>query len=233
MGQQGSKSTIEARVVFQRVGAMETCQKKDTCSSPTSVVRIQKKMTNQACRQSSNRALEKSAHHSWPHSSCDAGGLVYVIDSPTGGVWVKPGEKWSRSWYNNENFSHCANDGSQASRDWLDGCASSVVASSELQDASDLGSPAEVHLRGARNTVEVDLYGLSDMEKLSGLICNLLIYTGRLYSVSGWGRGKKRCRVPCEIRTCGSFFRSNDMLFPAWFWAITSVDEEWIHWNTF
>lgn len=90
MGQQSSKSTIEARVLFQRVGAMDT--KKGACSTPTSVVQIQKKVTSQAaCLHSSTRALEKSTHHSRPQSRCDAGGLVYVMDNPTGGVWVKPG----------------------------------------------------------------------------------------------------------------------------------------------
>lgn len=98
MGQHGSKSTLEARVIFQRVGAVDMHQKSDLCSTPASVVRIQRKVTGQApCFHSSTRSLEKSTPHSWPQSRCDAGGLVYVMDNPTGGVWVKPGEKWSRS----------------------------------------------------------------------------------------------------------------------------------------
>ncbi len=98
MGQQGSKSAIEARVIFQRVGGVDMCQKTDACCTPASVVRIQKRVTNQtACLHSSNRSVEKSAAHSWPQSRSDSGGLVYVMDNPTGGVWVKPEEKWTRS----------------------------------------------------------------------------------------------------------------------------------------
>lgn len=98
MGQQGSKSTIEARVVFQRIGGADMCQKTDACSTPASVVRIQKKVTNQAaCLHSSTRSLEKSTIHSWPQSRSDNRELEFVMDNPTGGVWVKPGEKWSRS----------------------------------------------------------------------------------------------------------------------------------------
>ncbi|KAK9539197.1 hypothetical protein VZT92_004319 [Zoarces viviparus] len=98
MGQQGSKSSIEARVVFQRVGAADMCEKTDACCSPASVVRIQKKVPGQAaCPRSSPRPLEKSAAHSWTQSRSDTEGLVYVMDNPTGGVWVKPGEKWTRT----------------------------------------------------------------------------------------------------------------------------------------
>lgn len=98
MGQQGSKSSIEARVIFQRVGAADMCPKTDAFSTPASVVHIQKKVGSQpACLHSSARTLEKSAPHSWPQSRCDTGGLVYVMDNPTGGVWVKPGETWTRS----------------------------------------------------------------------------------------------------------------------------------------
>lgn len=92
MGQHGSKSTIEARVIFQRVGAV------DACCSPASVVRIQKKVSGQSPRlRSSPRPMDKSTTHSWSQSRCDTGGLVYVMDNPTGGVWVKPGEERTRS----------------------------------------------------------------------------------------------------------------------------------------
>lgn len=98
MGHQGSKSSIEARVIFQRVGAADMIQKTDACSTPASVVRIQKKATSQStCLHSSDWAPEKSTLHSWTQSRGDTGGLVYVMDDPTGGVWVKPREKWSRS----------------------------------------------------------------------------------------------------------------------------------------
>lgn len=95
MGQQASKSSIEARVIFQRE---DMYQRMDACS-PASVVRIQKKVSSQSAGlRSSPRALEKSTQHSsWTQSRCDADGLVYVLDNPTGGVWVKPGEKWTRS----------------------------------------------------------------------------------------------------------------------------------------
>lgn len=98
MGQHGSKASIEARVVFQRGGAVELCQKTDTCSTPAPVVRIQRKVSPQAaCPHSAVRPAEKSTPHSWPQSCCDTGGLVYVMDNPTGGVWVKPEGKWNRS----------------------------------------------------------------------------------------------------------------------------------------
>lgn len=98
MGQQGSKSTMEARVIFQRVNSMEMCQKTDACSTPASVVRIQKRVAGQpACLHSSTRSLERTTPQSWNQSRRDSVGLVYVMDNPTGGVWVKPGEKWSRS----------------------------------------------------------------------------------------------------------------------------------------
>lgn len=99
MGQHGSKSSFEARVIFQR--AEETCERTDSCSTPAPVVRIQREAsTPTACFCSSARVPEKSSpHSSWPHSRRDAGALVYVMDNPTGGVWVKPREKWTRSWH--------------------------------------------------------------------------------------------------------------------------------------
>lgn len=98
MGQHGSKSSIEARVIFQRAGAVDMYQKTDACATPASVVRIQKKVTTQAvCLHSPQWAPEKSTPHSWQQSRRDTG-LVYVMDNPTGGVWVKPEEKWGRSW---------------------------------------------------------------------------------------------------------------------------------------
>ncbi|CAJ1072192.1 ADP-ribosylation factor-like protein 14 [Xyrichtys novacula] len=85
MGQHGSKSTIEARVIFQRGGSEDMSPKRDACSTPASVVRIQKKVNSQV--HSSNRSLEKSSPHSWSLSRRDSEGLVYVMDNPTGGVW--------------------------------------------------------------------------------------------------------------------------------------------------
>lgn len=97
MGQQGSKSSIEARVIFHRFGAVDMYQRMGSCSAPASVIHIQRKVTGQPAGRHSPRALGKSTHHAWPQSSCDdAGGLVYVMDNPTGGVWVKPEEKWIR-----------------------------------------------------------------------------------------------------------------------------------------
>lgn len=112
MGQQSSKSTIEAQVIFQRVGAQDVCQRRDACLTPNPVVHVQRKLTSHAaCLHSSTRALEKSAIHSWPQSCCDAGGLVYVMDNPTGGVWVKPEDRWTRSWYKDWVFRQCLNAG--------------------------------------------------------------------------------------------------------------------------
>lgn len=97
MGQHGSKQSIEARVIFQRIGAGDLYQRTDVCSTPASVVRIQKKVPSQSvCLQCSTSAPDKITAHSWPQSRCYTGGLVYVMDNPTGGVWVKPGEQLTR-----------------------------------------------------------------------------------------------------------------------------------------
>ncbi|KAG7525638.1 hypothetical protein JOB18_029879 [Solea senegalensis] len=96
MGQQGSKSSVETRVFFHRVVTVDMDQRTDVCSA--SLVHIQKKVTTQSiCLQSSTRAPEKSPSRSWLQSRCDNSGLVYVMDNPTGGVWVKPEENWTRS----------------------------------------------------------------------------------------------------------------------------------------
>ena len=100
MGQHGSKSAIEARVFFQRAGTVELRHERDTCCNTPSVVHSdkKKKMSAQAAApRSPPRAPERSTVPSWPGGRRDAGGLVYVMDNPTGGVWVKPGGKWTRS----------------------------------------------------------------------------------------------------------------------------------------
>ena len=98
MGQHGSKSSIEARVVFQRLSSEDVSGKTDTCSTPGPVVRIQKRVISPGtCLHPPSRAMEKPAPHSWPQSRRDTEGLVYVMDDPTGGVWVKPREQWTRS----------------------------------------------------------------------------------------------------------------------------------------
>lgn len=136
MGQQSSKSSIETKVIFQRVGAEGMSQRTDACSSPASVVRIQKKATSQsACRQCSAREPEKPTPHSWSQSRCDTGGLVYVMDNPTGGVWVKPGEKWTRSWQKktksrDEIWTNSSMVLSLTPRDWMQLFGLSAVASS-------------------------------------------------------------------------------------------------------
>ncbi|TWW73289.1 hypothetical protein D4764_15G0006830 [Takifugu flavidus] len=86
MGQQNSKSTAEERSILHHDGAVAECQRKDACCSQASVFHMQKKMNN---LHHSPRTREKSAGYPWPQSRCDAGGLVYVVDSPTGGVWPK------------------------------------------------------------------------------------------------------------------------------------------------
>lgn len=95
MGQHNSKSTAEERSILHHDGAEAECQRKDACCSQASVSHMQKKMNN---LHHSPRTREKSAVYPWPQSRCDAGGLVYVVDSPTGGVWVKQEQKWTRSW---------------------------------------------------------------------------------------------------------------------------------------
>lgn len=98
MGQQGSKSSIEARVVFQRLDT-ESSTRMDESSSPTSV-RIQKKMNNKSASPSfSGRLLapEKCQRKCCSGSRGDPDELEYVMDDPTGGVWVKSKERWTRS----------------------------------------------------------------------------------------------------------------------------------------
>lgn len=104
MGQHGSKSAIEARVIFQRAGTVEMCHEKDTCCNPASVVHTEKK-----------KKSSRSTIPSWHRGRRDAGGLVYVMDNPTGGVWVKPGGKWTRSWSTNEVFRQHTDDGIKSS----------------------------------------------------------------------------------------------------------------------
>lgn len=95
MGQQNSKSTAEDRSILHHVDGEDECQRKDASSSQDSVFQMQKKVDS---LQSSSRRRERSAGYPWPQSRCDAGGLVYVMDNPTGGVWVKPEQKWTRCW---------------------------------------------------------------------------------------------------------------------------------------
>lgn len=99
MGQYGSRSSVETRVIFQHAVTEDTCPKTDACSMPTSVVHFQKRVTPPAscAYHPPARALEKAVPHSWPPSHRDAGGLVYVMDNPTGGVWVKPKGIWTRT----------------------------------------------------------------------------------------------------------------------------------------
>lgn len=75
MGQQGSKSAIEARVVFQRTGTDPAGIKMDNSPSPN--------FSNPEKR--------------WSQCRNDAEGLEYVMDNPTGGVWVKSKERWTIS----------------------------------------------------------------------------------------------------------------------------------------
>lgn len=97
MGQQGSKSSVEARALFHRVGAPDkrnsVYQKRNPSCAPVSNIRLHKKMTGpSAFPRSTGRELGKTRPHSWHHSRRDNGALVYVMDNPTGGVWVKPTE---------------------------------------------------------------------------------------------------------------------------------------------
>lgn len=117
MGQQSSKTTIEAQVIFHRLATQHICQKRDACFAPNPVVHTKRKLTcHSAChRGSSARLLEKSTINSWPQSQCDADGLVYVMDNPTGGVWVKPEGKWTRSWQSDWIFRRCLHAGVKSS----------------------------------------------------------------------------------------------------------------------
>lgn len=92
MGQQNSKSTAEDRSILDQVDGVHECQRRDASSSQASVFHMERKMDS---LHSSPRRRERSAGYPWPQS--DVGGLVYVMDNPTGGVWVKPEQKWTRS----------------------------------------------------------------------------------------------------------------------------------------
>lgn len=87
MGQQSSKSTAEDRSVLHHV------DDEDRLENP--VFHSQKWKTHGL--HPSPRTREASGVYPRPRSRSDAGGLVYVMDNPTGGVWVKPEHKWTRS----------------------------------------------------------------------------------------------------------------------------------------
>lgn len=137
MGQYGSRSSVETRVIFQHAVTEDACPKTDACSTPTSVVHFQKRVTLPAsCTyHPSARAPEKVVPHSWPPSHRDAGGLVYVMDNPTGGVWVKPKEIWTRTWQEIKLFfSKIPLNWSEESVEmWLDAFCGPHLASSEQQ----------------------------------------------------------------------------------------------------
>lgn len=92
MGHQNSKSTAEERSILHHVDVVEEQQRRNAPSSQASVFH-----TKINSLHSSPRTGERSAGYAWSQSRCDAGGLVYVMDNPTGGVWVKPEQKWTRS----------------------------------------------------------------------------------------------------------------------------------------
>lgn len=101
MGQQTSKSTAEDRSILHHDDEVDDCQRKDAPSCQASVFHAHKKANS---LHPSPRTRERSAGYPWPQSRCDAGGLVYVMDNPTGGVWVKPEQKWTRSWRNGRRY---------------------------------------------------------------------------------------------------------------------------------
>lgn len=117
MGQQSSKTTVEAQVIFQRLATQDICQKRSVCLASNPAVHSKRKLAcHSACHHgSSARLLEKTTIHSWPQSRRDAGGLVYVMDNPTGGVWVKPEGKWTRSWRSDWIFRRCLHAGVKSS----------------------------------------------------------------------------------------------------------------------
>lgn len=94
MGQQTSKSTAEDRSILHHDDGVDDCHRNDAPSSQASVFHTHKKANS---LHPSPRTRERSAGYPWLQSRCDAGGLVYVMDNPTGGVWVKPEQKWTRS----------------------------------------------------------------------------------------------------------------------------------------
>lgn len=97
MGQHSSKSSIKARIIFQRVVEADMFQKTDTYSTNVSAARIQKKVASRlSCLQSCNWATDKSTIPR-SESRADSEGLVYVMDNPTGGVWVKPRERQDKT----------------------------------------------------------------------------------------------------------------------------------------
>ena len=66
-------------------------------STPAETLRFQD-MTNPAVApHGSGRPKERRRPNSWHHSHRETTGLVYVMDDPTGGVWMKPRETWTRS----------------------------------------------------------------------------------------------------------------------------------------
>lgn len=103
MGQRGSKPTVvEVWELFQCFGAQapvkrnSVYQKMNESSTRALTIRFQETVKRPDLSYDAGIHERSTRPHSWHYSRRDTG-LVYVMDDPTGGVWMKPREKWTRS----------------------------------------------------------------------------------------------------------------------------------------
>ncbi|CAL8370100.1 unnamed protein product [Boreogadus saida] len=99
MGQHGSKSSMEERMLIQSLASIDeqrvylnedTHDFKTHCLSSCTL-----QMRGRPWDIQDREGRRK--HSPWQHRhSTNTSGLVYVVDNPTGGVWVKPKERWNR-----------------------------------------------------------------------------------------------------------------------------------------
>lgn len=97
MGLKGSKSSEEARAIllgFDAAGKSNLLSKlKESIFSVRAVEYIELEQRPDA-KQNMRRKRRK---FNWMHFGQDASALVYVMDDPTGGVWMKPNRSWKKN----------------------------------------------------------------------------------------------------------------------------------------
>lgn len=97
MGLKGSKTSAEARAVllgFDTAGKSNLLHKlKESLFNVRAIEYIEMEKRPDA--------KQKKRKFNWMHCGQEASGLVYVMDDPTGGVWMKPKDRSTTSWKKN------------------------------------------------------------------------------------------------------------------------------------
>ncbi|XP_036409574.1 ADP-ribosylation factor-like protein 14 [Megalops cyprinoides] len=90
MGLKGSKSSAEARAFLMGLDSAGKsnlfCKLRESLFTVRAVEYVEMADTGHTAR----RKKQRRSH--WTHYGQGAPGLVYVVDDPTGGVWMKPKE---------------------------------------------------------------------------------------------------------------------------------------------